>query len=160
VAELEKSSIQLEGLIRNKVAQRAKEGTAAPVSSGRFMWPVRGRITSVYGYRRHPVWGGSNFHTGIDIANTYGTSISAADSGEVIFAGWWDGYGKAIVIDHGRGLSTVYGHLSRIYVQAKQNVSKGQVIGLLGSSGYSTGPHLHFEIRESGKPGNPSRWLN
>ncbi|MBU0687027.1 MAG: peptidoglycan DD-metalloendopeptidase family protein [Candidatus Margulisbacteria bacterium] len=159
IAELEKSSVELEGLIKKKLAQRAKEGLKSPTSSGQFTWPVKGRITSTFGYRRHPIWGGSNFHTGLDIANAYGTSISAADSGEVIFSGWWDGYGKAIVIDHGKGMSTVYGHLSRIYVRVGNTVKKGQVVGLLGSSGYSTGPHLHFEVRQSGKPTNPQNWL-
>lgn len=159
VAELEKSSKEMEGLIQRKLAQRAQAGLKGPKSSGKFMWPVRGRITSGFGYRRHPLWGGSNFHTGIDIANSYGTSIRAADSGEVIFSGWWDGYGKAVVIDHGRTFSTVYGHLSRIYVRSGQVVNKGQVVGLLGSSGYSTGPHLHFEIRKNGKPMNPKKWL-
>ena len=159
IAELEKSSKELEGLIQRKLTERAKAGLKSPKSSGKFMWPVRGRQTSQFGYRRHPLWGGSNFHTGLDIANSYGTSIRASDSGEVIFSGWWDGYGKAIVIDHGKTFSTVYGHLSRIYVRSGTVVNKGQVIGLLGSSGYSTGPHLHFEIRKNGKPMNPKKWL-
>jgi murein DD-endopeptidase MepM/ murein hydrolase activator NlpD len=85
--------------------------------------------------------------------------IQAADSGEVIFSGWWDGYGKAVIIDHGKGISTVYAHMSKIYIQKGQTAVKGQVIGLLGSTGYSTGPHLHFEVRKNGAPQNPLRWL-
>jgi murein DD-endopeptidase MepM/ murein hydrolase activator NlpD len=120
---------------------------------------LEGRITSRFGYRRDPFWGGRHMHTGLDIANSYGSQIKAADSGEVIFAGWWDGYGKAIVIDHGRSTTTVYGHMSRIYKQVGAVVAKGQVIGLVGSTGYSTGPHLHFEVRLNGKPVNPEPFL-
>ena len=98
-------------------------------------------------------------HTGLDIANKHGTPIRAADAGEVIFSGWWDGYGKAIVIDHGRRTTTVYGHMSRIYKKVGAIVAKGQTIGLVGSTGYSTGPHLHFEVRKNGKPVNPIKFL-
>ena len=98
-------------------------------------------------------------HTGIDIAAPYGKPIAGADSGEVIYSGWWDGYGKAVVIDHGRGYTTVYGHMSRIYMQTGQKVEKNQVIGLVGSTGFSTGPHLHFEIRYNGKPVDPLAYL-
>lgn len=152
VAELEKSSKDLEVLILKKVAGR-KGGVVS--GSGVFSWPLEGRITSRFGYRRHPLWGGRNFHTGLDIAGKYGKPIKAADAGEVIFAGWWDGYGKAVVVDHGRETTTVYGHLSRIYKSVGTVVAKGQIIGLVGSTGYSTGPHLHFEIRKKGKPVNP-----
>jgi murein DD-endopeptidase MepM/ murein hydrolase activator NlpD len=96
----------------------------------------------------------------LDIAAPYGKPITAADKGEVIFSGWWGGYGKALVIDHGRGYTTVYGHMSRIYMQAGQTVDKGQVIGLVGSTGFSTGPHLHFEVRVNGRPVDPSQFLN
>ncbi|MDD5382682.1 MAG: peptidoglycan DD-metalloendopeptidase family protein [Candidatus Margulisbacteria bacterium] len=156
VAELERSSKELEGLILKKMAER--RGVKVH-GSGRLAWPLQGRLTSKYGYRRSPFWGGRQMHTGIDIATKYGTPIKSADSGEVIFSGWWDGYGKAIVIDHGRRITTVYGHMSRIYKQVGAIVAKGQVIGLVGSTGYSTGPHLHFEVRESGKPVNPMKYL-
>ena len=105
------------------------------------------------------MWGGISLHTGIDIAAPYGKPISCADSGEVIYSGWWDGYGKAVVIDHGRGYTTVYGHMSRIYAQVGQTVTKGETIGLVGSTGFSTGPHLHFEIRVNGKPVDPMPYL-
>lgn len=156
VAELEKSSKELEVLILKKIA--ARKGSKVK-GSGVMAWPLRGRITSRYGYRRHPLWGGRHMHRGLDIANKYGTPIRAADAGEVIFSGWWDGYGKAIVIDHGRQTTTVYGHMSRIYKKVGAIVAKGQTIGLVGSTGYSTGPHLHFEVRKKGKPVNPRPYL-
>ena len=157
VAELEKSSNELEVLILKKIAAR-KGGKIH--GSGVMAWPLRGTITSRFGYRRHPLWGGRHMHTGIDIANKQGTPILAADAGEVIFSGWWDGYGKAIVIDHGRKTTTVYGHMSRIYQKVGAIVAKGQTIGLVGSTGYSTGPHLHFEVRKNGKPVDPMTFLN
>jgi murein DD-endopeptidase MepM/ murein hydrolase activator NlpD len=156
IAELERSSWELEILIQKKMAERAKAGLTAH-GSGVLIWPLQGRITSPFGAIRR--WGGGYRHTGIDIAAPYGSPIAAADHGEVIFAGWWDGYGKAVVIDHGRGRSTVYAHLSRIYVQVGNVVAKGQTIGLAGSTGYSTGPHLHFEVRINGVPVNPIRFL-
>ena len=160
VAELEESSKQLEKLITQKIAERAKSGIAAPVGTGRFNWPLGGRITSVFGYRKSPfARGRASFHTGVDIAAPYGTQVQASDGGEVIFTGWWDGYGKAVVLDHGKGFSTVYGHLSRIFVQVGQKIAQGQVIAAEGSTGYSTGPHCHFEIRINGKPVDPMPYL-
>jgi murein DD-endopeptidase MepM/ murein hydrolase activator NlpD len=156
VSEIEKSSKDLEVMILKKIAAR-KGGKV--LGSGKMAWPVKGRITSRFGYRRHPLWGGRHFHTGLDIAAKYGKAVKSADSGEVIFAGWWDGYGKAVVVDHGRKSTTVYAHLSRIYKKVGAIVAKGQVIGLVGSTGYSTGPHLHFEVRKNGKPVNPTKFL-
>jgi murein DD-endopeptidase MepM/ murein hydrolase activator NlpD len=156
IEELERSSSELEVLIRKKMAERGEKALSAH-GTGALAWPLRGRFTSRFGaYRR---LGRLHRHTGIDIAAPYGTPIEAADAGEIIFSGWWDGYGKAIVIDHGRNRSTVYGHMSRIYLQAGVPVSKGQTIGLVGSTGYSTGPHLHFEYRLGGKPVNPMPYL-
>ncbi|OGC11904.1 hypothetical protein A3K48_05395 [candidate division WOR-1 bacterium RIFOXYA12_FULL_52_29] len=152
VRELEQSSRELEVLIQKKTAERTG---AAVHSTGTYIWPLKGRITLRYGVR-HRIQGR---HTGIDIADRYGAPILAADSGEIIFAGWWDGYGKAVVIDHGRGMSTVYAHLSRIYATVGSKILKGQTIGLEGSTGYSTGPHLHFEIRKKGTPVNPTKYL-
>jgi murein DD-endopeptidase MepM/ murein hydrolase activator NlpD len=156
IAELEKSSNELEALILRKMAERAGSKVRG---SGVLAWPLQGRITSTFGWRRSPFGWRRSFHTGLDIAAKYGTPIKAADTGEVIFSGWWDGYGKAIVIDHGRKRTTVYGHMSRLYEQVGSIVAKGQVIGLVGSTGYSTGPHLHFEVRQSGKPVNPQGFL-
>ncbi len=159
IAAQEETSKQIEALIKKILADRASKGVASPHGSGSFIWPVRGRLTSLFGYRRSPFSGRSHMHTGLDIANSYGTPVQAADGGEIIFAGWWDGYGKAVIIDHGKGISTLYGHMSRIYVQKDQNIQKGHVVGLIGSTGFSTGPHLHFEVRKAGAVQNPLKWL-
>lgn len=155
VAELEKSSRDLEYFIKAKTKAKG----VPPRVTGKMVWPLKGRLVSGFGYRRHPLWGGRHFHTGIDIGAPYGRPIRAADGGEVILSAWWDGYGKAVVIDHGSRTTTVYGHMSRIYAAKGDFVAKGQVIGLVGSTGYSTGPHLHFEVRKSGKPVSPFRYL-
>jgi murein DD-endopeptidase MepM/ murein hydrolase activator NlpD len=132
-------------------------------STGVFMWPIRGRINSSFGYRFHPIHHRTIFHTGLDIGGPNHGSIHAADGGVVIWAGWKGGYGKAIMVNHGnrggRNLVTLYGHLSSIMVSNGQAVNKGQVIGLEGSTGYSTGPHLHFEVRVNGAPTNPLNYL-
>ncbi len=156
IAELEKNSKEIENLI---VSLLSFGQNSATKGSGQFSWPGRGPLTSGYGYRRHPIFRTVIFHTGIDIGLRYGTAIAAADGGQVIFAGWWGGYGQATIIDHGNGFSTVYGHQSRIYVKKGQAVRKGQTIGAVGSTGYSTGPHLHFEIRQRGATVNPLRFL-
>lgn len=132
-------------------------------STGSFMWPITGRINSGFGRRFHPIHHRTIMHTGLDIGGPNHGSIHAADGGQVIWAGWKGGYGKAIMINHGnRGghnLVTLYGHLSSIMVSNGSSVSKGQVIGLEGSTGYSTGPHLHFEVRINGAPVNPLNYL-
>ena len=120
-----------------------------------FQWPVRGPITSPFGMRVDPITGRYALHSGIDIGADYGTPIQAAADGTVIFAGWYGGYGNAIIIDHGSGLSTLYAHCSAMYVQLNQHIQRGQVIGAVGATGYATGPHLHFEIRVNGVPVNP-----
>lgn len=152
VKQLEASSVEIERFIKSRNVSQA-------VSTGRFSWPIKGRITSRFGYRRHPLFGGLSLHTGLDIAASYGKPIFSADGGEVIFSGWWGGYGKVVVMDHGKGYTTVYGHMSRIYMQTGQRVDKAQPIGLVGSTGFSTGPHLHFEVRYNGKPVDPLAYL-
>ena len=114
----------------------------------RFVWPARGTITTYF-------W---QYHPGIDIANIEGTMEVAADAGQVVFAGWGS-YGIYVEIDHGNGFHTVYGHMSRVLVSTGDLVSPGQEIGLMGSTGRSTGPHLHFEIRYQGVPQNPLDFL-
>lgn len=122
----------------------------APRGSGQFIWPTQGRLTDLFG------WTGTRWHTGIDIANSKGTHVFAADRGYVRQAGWTKmGYGVLIIIDHGNGYWTYYGHLSAVWVRAGQYVEKGQWIGNIGSTGRSTGPHLHFEIRRNREPVNP-----
>jgi murein DD-endopeptidase MepM/ murein hydrolase activator NlpD len=111
-----------------------------------FEKPVRGRLTSRYGYRRDPFTGKRSFHTGIDIANRAGSKIYAASSGRVIYTGSREGYGHTIIIEHNFGYRTYYAHLSEIRVTKGKAIRKGEVIGLIGSSGRSTGPHLHFEV--------------
>lgn len=164
---------RLEDLIRQREAeleaQRAAarraagiNGTIAPVTTGApaaMSWPVTGPITSPFGWRRAPFGGGSDFHPGLDIGVATGTTVAAAASGTVLMAQWYGGYGNYVLIDHGGGISTGYGHLSRIYVSVGQQVSRGQAIAASGSTGYSTGPHLHFEVRRNGKPVDPAPWL-
>lgn len=145
---------------RELEAQRSAPARAGSVSpargSGRFVWPVHGPITSPFGYRTNPFGGAPDFHPGLDIAAPSGTPIVAADSGQVIIAGWVSGYGNYIAIDHGGGVSSAYGHCSRIDVSVGQDVQRGQVIGAVGSTGHSTGPHVHFEIRVNGAPVDPA----
>ena len=124
-----------------------------PPSASGLVWPVQGKLTSPYGQR----WG--RLHAGIDIAAPTGTPIRAANSGEVIYAGWRGGYGNAVIVDHGDGLATLYGHMSRIGARTGQTVDRGEVIGAVGSTGNSTGPHLHFETRIGGRPRDPQLYL-
>jgi murein DD-endopeptidase MepM/ murein hydrolase activator NlpD len=156
IAELEQNSKEIENLIVKILS--LGQGSAVK-GSGRFIWPVRGPLTSGYGYRKHPIFRSVRFHTGLDIGVRYGTAVAAADNGLVIFGGWWGGYGMVVIIDHGNGYSTVYAHLSRLYVKKGQQVKKGQVVAASGSTGYSTGPHVHFEIRKNGATTNPLRFL-
>ncbi|OAQ20563.1 M23 family metallopeptidase [Thermosulfurimonas dismutans] len=121
--------------------------------------PCRGYISSRYGRRKDPFTGKPAFHTGIDIVSYPGTPIRATADGKVIYAGNHSGYGKVVVIRHGFGYSTLYGHLKKIKVRAGQKVKRGQVIGYLGNTGRSTGPHLHYEIRRYGRYLNPSKYL-
>jgi murein DD-endopeptidase MepM/ murein hydrolase activator NlpD len=122
-------------------------------------WPVRGWITSRFGRRHSPFFKGVTFHCGLDIANEEGTSVKAPADGVAVFAGRYGSYGKLIVLDHGYGYSTRYGHLHRPLVKTGQWVHRGQVIGFMGNSGRSSAPHLHFEIRLNGIPVNPLKYL-
>ena len=124
-------------------------------------WPTdSGEISSRYGYRYDPFGYGSDFHPGIDIAGNYGDPVYASAAGDVEEAGWNGGYGRYIKISHGNGYETAYGHMSSIAVSSGDSVKKGDVIGYVGSSGYSTGPHLHFEVLASGQTVNPLKILN
>lgn len=127
-----------------------------------FIKPLRIKmfVTSRYGYRNHPITGRYRLHEGIDFRAATGTRVYASKTGTVTYSGEKKGYGKTISIQHEDDFSTAYGHLSRIYVSAGDFVRQGQVIGLSGSTGHSTGPHLHFEIRYKGKSENPARYLN
>ncbi len=132
-------------------------GTPAPSASG-LIWPVNGPITSPYGPRCLPN-GDCAFHPGIDIGVPSGTPIKAAAAGTVIYAGWMDGYGNLVVIDHGSGLATAYAHQSSIAAGNGVLVAQGQVIGYSGCTGYCFGPHLHFEVRVNGEPVSPLGYL-
>jgi len=120
---------------------------------------VVGEVTSGFGYRIHPIFNVRRMHTGIDIDADTGDPIKAASGGTVVSAGWRGGYGKCVVIAHSGGLATLYGHMSEIKVSVGQAVKKGQVIGKVGSTGYSTGPHLHFEVRVNGDCVDPLKYL-
>ncbi len=125
------------------------------------LWPAQGRLTAGFGWRHDPLFPGRwEFHKGIDIANRWGTPVYAAAAGKVVWAGWNGGYGKSIVIDHGNGIKTVYAHLEKIEVRIGEIVKKGQEIGKMGSTGRSTGPHLHFEVHVNGIAVDPLRYLS
>ncbi len=123
------------------------------------MGAVVSQITSPFGYRVHPILGTRRLHTGIDMSAGSGTPIRAAASGRVILAAYYGGYGNAVIIDHGGGISTLYAHQSRIAVSKGSQVGAGDTVGYVGSTGFSTGPHLHFEVRQNGTPVNPVSYL-
>ena len=123
------------------------------------LWPVEGRMASGFGARQDPINGEGAFHSGIDIDAPYGTAVRAAGDGDVAGAEMAAGYGREVIIDHGHGLFTVYGHLSGFAVLPGEHVTRGQVIGYVGQSGRATGPHLHYEVRVHNVPVNPHKYL-
>ena len=153
-AAIERRAAHLERMLdayENILRQRAAEPS---------IWPVKGNLTDGFGARRDPFGGASSeFHAGQDIATAWGTEVIATGSGEVSFAGTQNGYGQLVIIDHGGGLTTRYGHLSKIEVTAGQSIARGQVLGRVGSTGRSTGPHLHYEVRINEGAVNPKRYL-
>jgi|SoiMethySBSTD1v2_1073268.scaffolds.fasta_scaffold180719_2 murein DD-endopeptidase MepM/ murein hydrolase activator NlpD len=144
--------------VQAQISASVSRGNPTP-GNHRFSWPVNGPITSPFGYRNDPVLGGNRLHAGVDIGASSGTPIKAAGDGVVIMAGWNGGYGNFTLIDHGGGLATGYGHQSSIGVRVGQHVSTGEVIGNVGSTGASTGPHLHWEVRVNGTPVDPMGWV-
>jgi murein DD-endopeptidase MepM/ murein hydrolase activator NlpD len=142
--------------------EAATEAAAAPKSrDGEMHWPLPGYTTlsSTFGTRVHPVTKTVKSHTGIDLPAPTGTGIQAAKDGTVIIAGVQSGYGNTVVIDHGGGITTLYGHCSKLLVKAGQKVKAGAVIAKVGSTGVSTGPHLHFEVRKTGSPVQPLNYF-
>nr|WP_290223107.1 M23 family metallopeptidase [Trichocoleus desertorum] len=167
-AQLAQDSESLTQLILQRVAeQRAKEAKEAAAGQGSIVIrgtglmsiPSDGPITSGFGWRTHPILGYERFHSGTDFGADYGSTIRAANAGIVIYAGWYGGYGNAIVIDHGNDITTLYGHASELYVAEGQVVQRGQAIASVGSTGLSTGPHLHFEVRQAGEPVDPMNYF-
>jgi len=153
--EFERTSKQLEKTIVDiqKQLRRSRRNLNC-------IWPTDShRVTSEYGMRYHPILHQNRMHSGIDIGAPWGASVRATESGTVIYAGTLGGYGRMIIIDHGGGVASLYAHLSSINVKVGRDVGRGQVIGRIGTTGMSTGPHLHFEIRVDGKTENPRNWL-
>ena len=156
LAKRRESLLALKEQLQNR---QAELGTVNNVSGGTtpVLWPATGEVSSPFGLR----WNGSDFHPGIDIANDMGTPIVATADGTVRVAGWNDGgYGNMVDIDHGNGIMTRYGHAMQVVVTAGQQVKRGQIIAYMGSTGYSTGPHVHYEVRVNGQAVNPSSYLH
>ncbi len=160
VLAAEAAEEQLQSEIRAALAAASSGSSSGVVDSGDFMWPLDSKyrnITSQFGYRTHPITHVYKLHTGVDISSSgiRGASIYAAKGGTVMKAGYNTGYGNYVLINHGDGYATLYGHADTLLVSAGQVVNKGDVLGYVGSSGYSTGPHLHFEIMKNGEYTNP-----
>ncbi len=156
--ELARQSASIQSMIaRNRGSSNVR------ITSSGFMKPIGGRITSPFGWRTHPIFNSRTFHSGVDIAGPNRGSIRASNSGKVIYSGWYGGYGKVVILDHGvvngKPTTTLYAHMSSIRVGQGQFVNKGEVVGYEGTTGYSTGPHVHFEVRINGKPNNPLNYI-
>jgi len=149
--------VEMEKQLEAKEAEITKKLEAIRYGNapGKLTFPTKGILTSGFGNRISPISGTMRFHAGIDVGCNSGTPVVAAASGEVVQAGYMGGYGYAVIIYHGGGFSTVYGHLSKFAVSTGQKVQRNQIIGNVGSTGYATGPHLHFEVRVNGVPQNP-----
>ena len=157
ISQLEKDSRSISVLIRQR-SIGDRHGIVI-TGNGAISLPVDAEITSLFGYRMHPILGYQKFHSGIDFGADSGTTIRAAAAGVVIFADWYGGYGNAVIVDHGGGITTLYGHTEGFYIANGQAVQKGQPIAAVGSTGLSTGPHLHFEVRKDGEPIDPAQFL-
>lgn len=146
--------------IESKIMQL--QVNTGPYSGGKMMWPVPSsqRITSKFGYRNHPILKKNKLHTGVDIGASNGQAVIAAADGTVVHSGWQGSYGKAVIIDHGGGIMTLYAHNSSLLVSKGAQVKAGSTIAKIGSTGFSTGPHLHFEVRKNGKYVDPMGWLS
>lgn len=156
--ELARQSKNLTGMINRETSS----SNDMQVVSG-FIKPIAGPITSPYGWRVHPIFKSRTFHSGIDIGGANNGAVQASNSGKVIYAGWYGGYGKVVIIDHGMyngaKVTTLYAHLNSWAVNVGQHVTRGQTIGREGTTGYSTGPHLHFEVRVNGQTRNPLSYI-
>ena len=167
IANLRAESESITALLRRRQAAQAADTGAvagrqerAPSGTGRLAYPLANAVvTSHFGYRTHPIFGTRRLHAGTDFRGATGTRVFAADGGSVVFAGPRGGYGNTVVIDHGGSLATLYAHQSRLSVVTGERVQRGQTIGSVGSTGFSTGPHLHFEVRVNGTPVDPLDYL-
>lgn len=157
--QLCRESSQLERQIMAMMKANRTTDKVVTHGSGRLCMPLNAPVTSPFGWRRHPIFGVRKFHTGVDLAGPNHSPIKAADSGNVLYAGYYGGYGKVVIVGHGEGLATLYAHMSKTNVGAGDNVKKGDVVGYEGTTGFSTGPHLHFEVRVDGKPNNPLNFV-
>jgi murein DD-endopeptidase MepM/ murein hydrolase activator NlpD len=155
IAENARESASIQSLLQ---AANGQSGSVA-TGGGQLLWPAVGPITSPFGWRVHPIFHTREFHAGIDIGAPYGATVGAADAGVVEFAGTMSGYGNVLVLDHGGGLATLYGHLSSYSVSVGQSVGRGAPIANVGCTGWCTGPHLHFEVRLFGRPVDPMPYL-
>lgn len=163
-AKLEKGLVQLAGEAQaQEETLRALTGyfedRQAMLASAPAIWPVRGWVTSDFGFRLDPFTAGRKSHGGLDIATAPGTPIVAPADGTVVYSAFEDGYGNVLVIDHGNGIKTRYGHLQKSVVRIGERVTRGKLIALVGNSGRSTGPHLHYEVRVNGVPENPRKFI-
>jgi len=158
--EYEEQSRKIEQFIRDIASKLKLQGKG----SVNFIWPIKGRITSPFGNRFHPILKVWRLHTGIDVGAPMGADVRAMEDGVVIYSGWMGGYGQVVIIDHGmlpdgRAISTLYAHNSQLLVKEGERVVQGQLVAKVGSTGFSTGPHAHFEVRVNGTPVNPLPWL-
>ena len=161
--ELAQQSASIQNMIANLTQKNSQGGSTVKITSTGFIKPISGPITSPFGWRIHPIFKSRIFHSGIDIGGPNGGAIQASNDGKVIYSGWYGGYGKCVILDHGvvngQPITTLYAHMSSIAVSNGQMVKKGQTLGREGSTGYSTGPHCHFEVRVNGKPTNPLNYI-
>jgi murein DD-endopeptidase MepM/ murein hydrolase activator NlpD len=152
-AELQAESQRIAAFLRGETSGEAT------VSPRGMIWPTSGPVTSGYGWRTHPIFKTRRFHAGIDIGAPSGAPVGAAATGKVVYAGSAAGYGRHVIVSHGGGVATLYGHLSSISAGTGAVLARGGSVGRVGCTGYCTGPHLHFEVRVNGEPDNPMRWL-
>lgn len=166
--DLEESSSNLWAMIKlaerekksaKKITPPARDATSAGSDRNRFPWPVHGQLLTRFGVQHHPQFGTMVYRRGIDIAARVGDEVRAVHDGQVVYADWYKGYGRLIIIDHGEGLYSLYGHLSQLEVGGGDRVSRGKVVGLAGDTGSLKGPRLYFEIRRNGEAEDPLLWL-
>ncbi len=158
--QLEMESKRLETHITSMESSYEKSNQVKKTGTGHFKLPIVARMSCPFGWRVHPIFRTRKFHTGVDLAGPNKTPVHAADNGHVLYSGWYGGYGRVVIISHGSDLSTLYAHMSKIAVQAGDNVNQGDIVGYEGTTGFSTGPHVHFEVRVKGKPNNPLSYVS